>query len=90
VGIKLAPKKIDENVLRICVRRTLGRIYGQIKEDGVWRSMYNHETYKLYNDPDAVKVIKLGWLRWHTQSQWEKFKGGDRCGGINVGHMEVA
>jgi hypothetical protein len=25
---------------------------------------HNHELYKLYNEPDIVKVIKVGRLRW--------------------------
>jgi hypothetical protein len=33
------------------------------KYGGIWRSRYNHEIYKLYNEPDIVKVIKVGRLR---------------------------
>jgi hypothetical protein len=39
-------------------------MYGPVKENGIWRSRYNHELYKLYNEPDIVKVIKVGRLRW--------------------------
>lgn len=53
----------DENMLKIFERRILRRIYGSIKENGIWRSRYNHELYKLYNGPDIVKVIKVGQLR---------------------------
>jgi hypothetical protein len=54
----------DENMLRIFERRTLRRIYGPIKEKGIWRSRYNHDLEKLYNEPGTVKVIKAGRLRW--------------------------
>jgi hypothetical protein len=42
---------------RMILRRILRRIYGPIKENGLWRSWYNHELYELYNAPDTVKVI---------------------------------
>jgi hypothetical protein len=51
--------QISEKILR--------RIYGPIKENGVGRSRYNHEVYKLYNEGDIVKVIKAGQLRWLEQ-----------------------
>jgi hypothetical protein len=35
----------DENDLIILERRILKRIYGQIRENGIWRSSYNHELY---------------------------------------------
>jgi hypothetical protein len=38
----------------------LRRIYSPIKENGIWRSRYNHELNKLYNEPNIVKVIKVG------------------------------
>jgi hypothetical protein len=38
-------------------------MYGPVKENGVRRSRYNHELYKLYNEPDMVKMIKAGRLR---------------------------
>jgi hypothetical protein len=56
-------KRRDENMLRIFERRILRRIYGQIKESGIWRSRYNHELYTLYNEPDIVKVVKVVRLR---------------------------
>jgi hypothetical protein len=40
------------------------RTYGPVKENGVWRLRYNHELYQLYNEPDIVKVNKVGRLRW--------------------------
>jgi hypothetical protein len=51
-------------MLRIFERRILRRIYGPVMENGIWRSKYNRELYKLYNGPDMVKEIKVGQLRW--------------------------
>jgi hypothetical protein len=58
------PKGKDEYMLRIFERRILRIIYDPIKENCVWRSRYNHELYKLYNEPDIIKVIKVGLLKW--------------------------
>jgi hypothetical protein len=48
-------------------KRILRKIYRPIKENGIWRSRYNHERYKIYNAPDIVKVMKGGRLRWLGQ-----------------------
>jgi hypothetical protein len=40
-------KRKDKNIPRIFERRILRRIYFPIKENGVWRSGYNREHYKL-------------------------------------------
>jgi hypothetical protein len=60
-------KRIDENMLRIFERSTLRRIYCPMKENDTWRSRNNHEFYKLCNEPDIVKVIEAGRLRWLGQ-----------------------
>jgi hypothetical protein len=52
--VTAGPLKKDENMLRIFERRMLRRIYGPIKENCIWRSRYNHEIHKLYNEPDIV------------------------------------
>jgi hypothetical protein len=39
-------RRNDENVLQISLKRILRRIYGPIKENGIWRSRYNHEVHK--------------------------------------------
>jgi hypothetical protein len=50
---------------QIFERTMFRRIYGPIKESGIWKSRYNnHELYKLYNEPNIVTVIKVGRLRW--------------------------
>lgn len=56
-------KRKDENMIRISERRIF-RIYGSIKRNGIWTSRYNHELYKLYNESNIVKVIRVGQLRW--------------------------
>jgi hypothetical protein len=52
-----------ENMLRVFEKRELRRIYVPIKENCIWRSRYNHELDKLYNESYIVKVIKVGRLR---------------------------
>jgi hypothetical protein len=54
-------------MLGIFETRILRRIYGPIKENGIWRSRRNQELYKLYNEPDKVKVIKIWRMRWLGQ-----------------------
>ncbi|CAG9834596.1 unnamed protein product, partial [Diabrotica balteata] len=45
-------------------RKILRRIYGAVNENGVWRRRYNFELYRIYQEPDIVKHIKIGRLRW--------------------------
>jgi hypothetical protein len=33
-------------------------------ENGVWCAEYNRELYGLFSEPDIVKTIKTGRLRW--------------------------
>jgi hypothetical protein len=54
-------------VFQIFERRILRRIDGSIKENGIWRSIYNRELYTFYNKPDIVKMIKVGRLRMQEQ-----------------------
>jgi hypothetical protein len=35
-----------------------------VQENGVWRKRHNHELYKLFNEPDIVKYIKINRLGW--------------------------
>jgi hypothetical protein len=41
-------------MLRIFERRILRIIYGPIKENGIWKSRYNHELHQICNEPDMV------------------------------------
>jgi hypothetical protein len=39
-------------------------IYGSFNDIGIWKTRYNSELYKLCDELDIVKVIKLGILKW--------------------------
>ena len=39
-------------------------IYGPVRGNGIWRTVYSNELYTLYGELDMVKVIKVGRLRW--------------------------
>jgi hypothetical protein len=54
----------DEEKLRIFERKVLRRIYGPTREKERWRIKYSHELYDLYKNPEIVKTVKLGRLRW--------------------------
>lgn len=56
--------KRDENILGCFERKILRKIYGAVNENGGWRRRYNFELYRLFKDPDIVKTVKLGRLRW--------------------------
>jgi hypothetical protein len=32
--------------------------------NGIWRTKYSNELYKLYDELDIVKVVKIGRLKW--------------------------
>ncbi|PNF17395.1 hypothetical protein B7P43_G03007, partial [Cryptotermes secundus] len=49
----------DERLLSILERRILRYIFGPVEENGIWRKRYNHELYKLFNEPDII-----GFRRW--------------------------
>ncbi|PNF32229.1 hypothetical protein B7P43_G17837 [Cryptotermes secundus] len=61
--------KKEESVINSFKRKILRRIYGPIKENGVWRIRYNKELYKLYKEPEISVMIKLKRLQWagHVQ-----------------------
>jgi hypothetical protein len=50
----------NKNMLQT-FQEDIKKSYGPIKKNGTWRSRYNHKLYKLYNEPNKVKVIKV-WL----------------------------
>jgi hypothetical protein len=54
----------DEDMLRCFERKILRSIFGATQESGMWRRRYNFEMYRLYKEPDIVKTIKVGRLRW--------------------------
>jgi hypothetical protein len=60
--------KADELHLGVFEREKLRRIYGATCEEATWRSRYNEELYRLYDEADLVTTIKITRLRWagHT------------------------
>jgi len=56
--------KVDELCLGVFERKILRRIYGPTCEEAVWRSRYNEELYRLYDEADLVTTIKISRLRW--------------------------
>jgi hypothetical protein len=56
--------KTEGNKLKLFERKIPRKTYGPINENGNWRSRYNHELYRLYEDSEIIKVIKAGRLRW--------------------------
>jgi hypothetical protein len=63
-GSECWPLSKDGNVLQIFERRILRTIYGAINNNDTWRTSYNNELYTVYDEPNIVKVIKTGRLRW--------------------------
>ena len=60
----LVLSKVDELRLGVFERKILRRIYGPICEKAIWRSKYNEELYRLYDEADLVTTIKITRLRW--------------------------
>ncbi|GFW43096.1 uncharacterized protein TNCV_1474911 [Trichonephila clavipes] len=45
-------------------RKALRTIFGPIKDQGCWRTIYNLELYRLYKEPQVTQVIRSNRLRW--------------------------
>jgi hypothetical protein len=43
-------------------RKILGRIFGPVKENGVWRISTDQELMNLYREPDIISEIRKGRL----------------------------
>jgi hypothetical protein len=54
----------DEAMLGCFERKILRSIFGATQESGMWRRRYSFELCRLYKEPDVVKTIKIGRLRW--------------------------
>jgi len=50
--------------LGVFERKILRRIYGPLCEGAIWRSRYNKELYRLYDETDLVTTIRITMLRW--------------------------
>jgi hypothetical protein len=42
----------------------LRHIFGPVEENGIWRRRYNLELYKLFNEPDIIRFIKVKRFEW--------------------------
>jgi hypothetical protein len=56
--------KADELHLGVFERKILRRIYGPICEGATWKSRYNEELYRLYDETDLVTTVRISRLRW--------------------------
>jgi hypothetical protein len=45
-------------------RKMVGSILGAMQDKGQCRRRYNFELYKLYDEPDSAKYIKINRLKW--------------------------
>lgn len=59
-----ATNKAEESRLLIFERKILRSIFGGVKENNVWRSLYNHEIYTKYKQANILRVIKSYRIRW--------------------------
>ena len=50
--------QVDELGLGVFERKILRRIYGSMCDEVVWRSRYNQELYRLYDEADLVTTVK--------------------------------
>jgi hypothetical protein len=48
----------DENTLATWGRKILRRIFGEVKENGVWRILTHQELMYLYREPDIIPEIR--------------------------------
>ena len=53
--------KADVLRLGVLERKMLRRVYGPICEGATWRSRYNEELYRLYDETDLVTTTRLRW-----------------------------
>jgi hypothetical protein len=56
--------KAYDRSLGIFGRKILRCIFGAVQENGQWRRRYNFEIYKLYDEPDLTKYIRINRLHW--------------------------
>lgn len=45
-------------------KKILRFIFGAVQENGQWRRRFNFELYKLYDEPDVIKYIRINRLHW--------------------------
>jgi hypothetical protein len=62
--------KADELRRGVFERKILRWIYGPICEGAIWRSRYNEDLYRLYDETDLVTSIRITRLRWAGHIIW--------------------
>jgi hypothetical protein len=55
--------KVDERALRLFEIKILRSVFGAVRDKGQWRRRYNFKWYKIYDEPDSVKYIKINRLK---------------------------
>jgi hypothetical protein len=56
--------RYNEEKIEIFERKVLRKIYGPFCDNGRWRIRYKNELYQLFGEPDTIKVIKAGRVKW--------------------------
>ena len=56
--------KTNERRLSLFERKVLRCIFGAKQENGTWRKTYSYELYKIFNEPNIFKYIKVKRLAW--------------------------
>jgi len=51
-------------MLRIFERRILNMVFGAVNYNGKRRTRCHSELYTIHNEPDVVKLAKIGILKW--------------------------
>ena len=59
--------RAEEGKLRAFETKVLRRIYGPVKENGIWHIRCTSEIYKLYDETEITKLIKTSRIRWLGQ-----------------------
>jgi len=54
-------------MLDVYEKQVLWKNYGPVSVKGHWRSAYNHKIYKLYEEMEVTKNIRLRRLQWEGQ-----------------------
>jgi hypothetical protein len=55
--------KADERALGLFERKILRSIFGSVQDKGQWKRRHNFELYKIYDESDLVKYVKINPLK---------------------------
>jgi hypothetical protein len=62
----------DERSFGLFERRVIRCTFGAVMNKGTWRKRYNHELYKLFNEPNIITYIKINRLSWAGHTMYGK------------------